>query len=123
MFNYEVRADQKKHDQMVCAIVGALYEQNYSDIRADLQNFAKPEKITNCIPDVSAIKNSHLYLYEIETSDTIDIEHTRKQWKEFSDYAAKYSNVTFTVVIPDGYEYLAKTVLNQLSANALIIEL
>ena len=119
MYTFEKRISQTDHDGMVSNTAVHLKNNNYVNVKADVTSFFSPDKIINHRPDLSASKGLYEYIFEVETSDTINIDHTRKQWKEFGNYAALSSYRKFVVIVPSKkYEKEAQMVLNELSVNA-----
>ncbi len=96
------RHSQSEHDTLVEHIAGILKERDYEDVRADLTGFIKPRKIIwqstseGSFPDVTGIKDG-LRIFEVETPDSINDEHTAEQWKLFASYA-ETNNVLFYIV-------------------------
>lgn len=100
------RRSQSDHDRMVLTIAVNLGVAGHSDIRADLLGQQQPEKITwrnadkGHIPDVTAIDLGRVFhLYEVETDDSINEEHTADQWGLFSAFAAQ-NGAIFHVAVP-----------------------
>ena len=113
------RQNQSHHDQMVKYVHGFLVGENYTDVRADLEGYNRPELIywkstkKGHKPDVTAAKNGTQNLFEIETADSISDQHTEDQWTLFAANAKQHGKI-FTVVVPDD---------SQASANQRLIEL
>jgi len=91
---------------MVKTIALNLGVARYTDIRADLEGYETPEKVTwketqkGHVPDVTGKDlNGVLHLYEVETEDSINEEHTTDQWNLFSAFAAQHGAV-FHVAVP-----------------------
>lgn len=116
------RKSQSDHDIMVRKIIEEITKTGYSDIRADLPNEKKPDLINNCIPDVTGKIPPWLFIFEVETDDSIDDSHTESQWKTFADYAI-INNERFVVVIPLGSKNKAENRLNKLGITAQIREI
>ena len=120
------RTSESQHDQMVRYAVSFLGNNGYRDIKADLHGFVQPVKITwkatgqGHIPDVTA-GNGQLNLFEVETVDSINDQHTADQWKLFAAYANQH-NAKFWVVVPNGLEAVAQSRVSQLGIQADIWE-
>lgn len=101
------RKNQSEHDNMVLTTANYLVSNLYTDVKADIKDYDSPKKICwkdseKChIPDVSGKLQGVQHIWEIETEDTISIEHTKDQWKLFSAYASQFDKV-FHIVIPQG---------------------
>ncbi|MBO8183121.1 MAG: hypothetical protein H0Z28_10075 [Archaeoglobus sp.] len=120
------RRSQSDHDKMVRYVVDYLKDKGFRNIKADISGFDKPNKIIwkttgeGHIPDVTA-ENGSLHIFEVETEDSINDQHTEDQWELFAAYAKKYS-AKFWVVVPQGSRDLAEKRLNQLGLIAKIWE-
>ena len=118
------RRNQSKHDQMVQYTVNYLNNNGFSDIRADLKGRVQPTKITwkstsrGHIPDVTA-QNGQLFLFEVETDDSIFDDHAEDQWKLFATYAREHG-AKFWVIVPAGLEPSAQLRLTELGIQAEI---
>jgi len=99
------RKNQTEHDNLVKTVANYLISQNFTDVKADIEGYLQPSKITwtatgeGHIPDVSAIINNTQHIYEIETEETISIEHTKNQFVLFSEFAKGHKAV-FHIVVP-----------------------
>ncbi len=109
---------------MVSYCANWLREKYYSDIKVDLTNYTeKPEPIIwvasqeGHIPDITTTS----MIFEVETADSINDEHTKDQWILFATHAAN-NNIEFWVVVPKGSAYVAQSRLNQLGITAKIWE-
>lgn len=102
------RKNQSGHDEMVLITANHLISNLYTDVKADIDDYDKPTKIIwsktqdGHVPDVTANYNGHKHIWEIETEDSISIDHTKSQWKLFSTYAAQH-NAVFHIVVPEGF--------------------
>ena len=121
-----LRKSQSDHDRMVKHVAEFLVSKHYRDVKADLPGWPTPEKIvwtsTNegHIPDVTAM-GQLFNLFEVETDDTINIDHTADQWKLFSRYAEQH-NAVFWVVVPGGSKLKAEQRIKQLGIKADVWE-
>lgn len=92
------------HDAIVARVATALRNQGFKDVMADVPGFATPTKIVwkstgnGHVPDLTAGQ----LVIEVETDDTLSIEHTRLQCELFSHYARQH-HMTFVVVVPRGF--------------------
>jgi hypothetical protein len=86
---------QTLHDEMVRARALSLQNEGYY-VRADLLGFPQPPEIGGYVPDVYAMRGSTTIIAEAETCDTICAEHTKRQYRAFSN--ALYAN--FHVIVP-----------------------
>lgn len=116
------RNSQKTHDDLVAYAVRYLQKNNFGNLKADISGYQQPEKIIwsqtgkGHIPDLSG-SNSKLNIFEVETADSINDEHTKDQWTLFAAYASQNDTV-FWVVIPDGYSSAANQRLKELGIEA-----
>lgn len=115
------RRNQSEHDSMVRAIADHVAATGHRQIKADLTGFSKPDLVrwqnqtTGHIPDVTS-NNGTAYLFEVETADSIDDQHTADQWKLFSANAQQQSK-RFIVVVPKGSEQRARARAAQLNVQ------
>ena len=116
------RKDQSKHDKMIKAIAEYLKRNNHENIKADISEYNQPATITwknsgkGHIPDLTSQKNRVSYIFEIETSDSIDDSHTEDQWRLFSLNAEQHSK-KFIVVVPKNSEQSAWNRAKKLKIN------
>jgi len=120
------RKSQTDHNNKVKMLADHLIAHNCSNVRADVEGYLSPLKITwtvtgrGHIPDVTA-ENGKPQIFEVETEDSIGDNHTEDQWKIFSAHANS-NNGVFTVVVPIGCSQAAKTRLVQLNLKAEVWE-
>lgn len=120
------RGSQSDHDKMVEYVAKYLEDKGFRDIKADISGFDSPNEITwpatgkGHIPDVTA-KGTKFHIFEVETEDSIDDQHTEDQWKLFATFAKEYAG-RFLVVVPNGSGILAKKRLNELGLTAEVWE-
>jgi hypothetical protein len=118
---------QKTHDEMVARVVSLLQHNNANSVKADLKGFVQPEKITwsatreGHIPDITAYDGRSL-IYEVETDDSINLEHTGSQWVLFAAHARNHNHL-FVVVVPRGSNTKASQRLTELGITANILEI
>jgi len=126
------RKSETEHDHIVELLANGLYAHNrnpkmedLSDIRADIDGFRRPDRLTlegeeeGDVPDATAV-GAQLMIYEVETPDSINHEHTEKQWEFFARYA-ELNNAVFHVVCPPMAMGDARRRLKELSINAKVI--
>ena len=118
----EKRKSQLAHDNMVKYVARVLIEKNYLDVRADLPEFEKPKEITwkktgkGHFPDITGEKGS-FKVFEVETADSIDDQHTEDQWTLFAKWS-KENEAMFWVVVPEGSVAAARKRLDELNIQA-----
>jgi hypothetical protein len=101
------RKSQLEHDNIVESLVGHLKSNKHINIKADLANHIRPSTIkwknakTGHIPDVTSKKDGQAYIFEVETFDSINDQHTEDQWKLFAA-SARANSKRFILVIPNG---------------------
>ena len=89
----------KEHDGLVKMMANYFERQGSTQIKADLANYTRPDKINGHIPDLTCYKNGTFIILEAETCDTIYGAHTESQWTSFYNYANRL-NGEFHVVVP-----------------------
>lgn len=118
------RTSQAKHDKMLKYVVDHLVERQYTEVKADLPGFEKPAEITwkktgkGHVPDVIGRKDD-LRIFEVETADTINDEHTKDQWTLFGKHA-KENSMTFWIVVPSNCVEAARQKIQDLNIEAKI---
>lgn len=113
---------QSKHDYMITSLVRYLIEQGYTDIKSShLGHFENPTEMVGrnggtYISDVIARKEGKEYIFEVETSETLDLDYTRQQFEAFYDYAVGHE-AEFNVLVPKKSESTVKHLLNDLNMS------
>jgi len=121
------RKSQEEHDRMVKSVANLLTERGYKNICADLEGFTQPRRIVwestgeGYFPDVTGHRDKLLRIFEVETGDSIDDEHTEDQWKLFSNYA-QVNSAVFYIVFPRGAFDQVQKRLQQLGIQAQLME-
>lgn len=96
------RPEERLHTDMIAFLVQNL-NRHYGvrAIQADLKNFPdKPDRVGRHQPNIVGIdRNENKIIIEVETCKTVSIEHTRKQFKDFSR-----ANGLFWVSVPNECE-------------------
>ena len=106
------RKDQKEHDEMIIALTSHLRHHGHTNVKADIDGYIQPEPVagpaakTRCIPDVTSTFGGE-FVFEVETSDSIDEAHTELQWNVLAtDSQAK--DKRFIIVVPKGADKHAR---------------
>lgn len=113
------------HDSMVKTLADYLKGNGYTNVLADVPGFARPAEICwkdrrEChIPDVTATHAQTRYVFEVETDESIGIEHTESQFKLFNASCTQFGGV-FCVVVPKSVLPVANQVLQRLGINAQV---
>ena len=87
---------QSLHDTMVRIRANNLTNDGYY-VYADISGFPEPPKFGGHIPDIYAVKGVSKIITEIETCETICLDHTREQYTAFSHV----SETEFHVKVPE----------------------
>ncbi len=104
-----------------------LGDKGYENIKADLSDREKPEKIVwqstgkGFIPDVTVFKDD-FRIFEVVTAASILDEKTDDTWKLFSSYA-EVNDAMFYVVFPKGLVLKVKKKINELGVDACLWEI
>jgi len=109
------KANKQAHDSLLRVLMGILSKpgSGFDLLTADLPGWSQPQGIEwaatgeGHIPDARAWNGYTRYVFEVETADTISIEHTRKQCELFSAYASQHNGV-FVLFVPSGHEVHAQ---------------
>lgn len=119
---------QTVHDTLISKALNFLLANKYTNIRADLSGWAKPETISwsngagSHIPDLTAENASIGLVFEMETQETIFDDHTASQWALFSAFALQHGK-EFWVVVPKGCRKNAEYQISNLKVTAKVWEL
>jgi Holliday junction resolvase len=111
---------QSKHDYMITSLVRYLIEQGYTNIKSShLGHFENPSEMpgrdgNTYTSDVIAWKDGKEYIFEVETSETIDLDYTKEQFEAFYDYARGHQ-AEFNVLVPKKSEGAVKHLLNHMN--------
>jgi len=114
---------QSEHDSIVKSVAEFLSKNGYRNIRAAVDGYEKPDKISlshlrgSHVPDVTTEKNGKHYLFEVETDDSIHDERTKDKWELFSAYAKEQKGF-FIISVPPGSGNKARTRLAHLGLRA-----
>jgi hypothetical protein len=96
-----------EHDQLVLMMVRHFQQLGYSNVKADVPGWPRPDYIywTNnpndkYYPDLTCVDTNGVFvLLEAETCGTFNDRHTQNQFKIFSAHASNV-NGRFEVVVP-----------------------
>jgi len=119
------RESEFEHTHLLEMLGEWLYGQEVTDVRADIDGFHRPDIISvegggeGLVPDATA-RGEQFLIYEVETPDSIDDEHTESQWRLFAEYAAK-NNGSFHVVVHPMSVKDAKKRVKELSIDAKVV--
>lgn len=109
------KTNKQAHDSLLGVLMNILSKpgSGFDLLSADLRGWTQPEGIEwtatrkGHVPDARAWRGYRQYVFEVETADTISVEHTRKQCELFSAYA-RQNNGRFVMFVPTGQEVRAK---------------
>jgi hypothetical protein len=117
----------KEHNRLINMMANHFRKLEYTDIKADITGYTRPDEIYGHVPDLTCRKNDvtrTLIILEAETCDTIFHEHTDGQWKTFFNEASRKKG-EFHLIVPktcDGRSgrQMANERLNQLGISATV---
>ena len=116
-----------EHDRLISVLVGFLEDEGYSEIKADLDGYEKPQALwwtdnpdEKVVPDVTAKKNDAVYIYEVETKDSIARECPSEPWKLFSAWAGE-NDGEFRIFVEKGAETAVENRVSELEIKAKVI--
>jgi hypothetical protein len=109
------KTNKQAHDSLLRVLMDILSKpgSGFDLLTADLPGWNQPQGIEwaatgeGHTPDARAWNGYTRYVFEVETADTISIEHTRKQCELFSAYASQHNGV-FVLFVPSGHEVRAQ---------------
>ena len=90
--------DQSRHDRKVEERAIAYRKKGFS-VAADLSGWPFPDFVNESRPDIIARKGNIIVIIEVETQESKNSTHARKQARDFGDYAETNSNVSFKLVV------------------------
>lgn len=106
-------ANKRIHDELLQLLlqVVAASSHGFEQIHADLEGWPQPARILwthtrqGYVPDATAWAwlGMSEYLFEVETAETLSLEHTRNQCELFSAYA-RVHGAEFVLVVPLGLQ-------------------
>lgn len=107
---------KRSHTSILESLVDGLVAAGFVSVTADLSGWETPTKIVwnetqeGHRPDARAWTSGREFIFEVETAETIAIEHTRQQCRLFAAYANPRGG-KFILVVPDGDQVRAKAQL------------
>ena len=104
------RKDKSKHDYILKSFSGILRTKKYKNIKADIEGFERPHKLywenseIGYTLDITAIydkiySSTEVYVFEVETEDSIDDPHTKDKCQIFATYGKEFQR-RFIVIVP-----------------------
>jgi len=118
---------QLHHDHMIRQLVDNLIGKGYQEIRAAvLPEFTdmRPLRLYSdeaemyFSPDVTALHNDNLMLFEVETGDSIFAPSTQVELRTFASYAAE-NQASFYLVMSEQDRTLADATLEEIETRDL----
>ena len=103
------------HDKMLESLIIYLKKEGFHYIKIDHLpgNYERPEKINGRIPDATATsKNNIACVFEVETAESLLLEETVKQLKDFSTHCEQFHKA-LVIVVPIGYKRNAESVCHK----------
>jgi hypothetical protein len=119
---------RSEHDRIVEKLRSRLVSGMYSNIRVDLPGYVKPERIIwthtqrGHEPDTTAYYGVKQHVFEVETAETLGVEHTYEQCRLFAAYV-RNRFAEFTLVVPGGSGFDARLQLIRWGLNASVLEI
>jgi len=107
------RKNDLERTHIINILIDHLTKNSFAEIRADLSGYNPPQKLSwkngkqGHAPDVSAIYGKKLFLFEVETFDSIVDGLAKDRWRVLSAYAQE-RNCIFVVIVPKGCQKKAK---------------
>lgn len=117
---------QARHDKIIFDLTSYLTIRNFTQIRADLEGYSQPEQIMSdesgdgYTPDLSALLDDVLHIFEVETESTINSEQAKHRWKLFSAYAV-VNELQFVLVVPAEAENEAISLVSDLTLGNTLV--
>jgi len=119
---------KSEHDRLVEKLRFRLVSTLFSDIKVDLPGHVRPDRIvwTNTQrghePDATGYYLLKQHVFEVETVDSIGAEHTYEQCRLFAAYVQDRF-AEFTLVVPIGCSFNARSQLLRWGLNATVLEI
>lgn len=123
----EKRLSESQHEYLVRNMAELLFAGPYRDVRVDLPGYDMPDKVFRegaavyMLPDLTA-RGTKFFVFEVETADSIDDEHTLEQWPMFAAHAQRMKG-EFWVVVPRRCGGIAMGRLKELGLKGQVVEL
>jgi hypothetical protein len=121
--------DMETQRNMINYMVVLLSKSGYEDIKADISSCkGKPNRIIwkgtgkGFEPDITAVKNGQLHLFNVETEKTIPLMNRSKRTNLFASFAS-HNDAVYSILVPTGYQEIASRQLNDLNVFAGVIEI
>ena len=116
------------YDQIIQSVVGHLYQQGFSSVKANTSGYQKPMKVKwdeedeGVTPDIIGEHKGSVYVFEIETRETIVPEKVEDRWRLLSVYAKRHHG-KFYLVIPEEKAEYVQEVVDDLSVQPELLKL
>lgn len=123
----QILADSE-HDRLVQKLGSWLVSNLFSDIKVDLPGHVKPDRIVwtdtkrGHEPDATAYYLLKQHVFEVETADSLGAEHTYDQCRLFEAYV-RDRFAEFTMVVPIGCGFAARSQLSRWRLSATLLEI
>lgn len=119
------RHSQMQHDRIVEKVYHFLLDNRFYEVRADMSGVERPRPVEGngngeFVPDVTA-QGEKFVLFEVETADSVQDEHTSAEWKCFSEFARQH-HAEFYLIVPEGAEQGARRRAEELGVEANILK-
>jgi hypothetical protein len=119
---------KSEHDRLVEKLRVRLVSNFFSDIKVDLQGYAKPDRIVwadtrrGHEPDARAYYMLKQHIFEVETADSIGDDHTYEQCRLFAAYV-RNRFAEFALIVPIGSALAAWSQLSRWGLIAIVQEI
>jgi len=121
--------NREVHDDMVRYMATLISKAGYVNMRVQLpESQSRPDRIAphetghSYGPDITALREGCLHIFQVETEETITSHDTLQQLKTFAIFADR-NNALFTLVVPSGCKRNAEQLLVESGVFARIIEI
>ncbi len=78
------KEEHELHENLVRGQITAYKDEGTKVVAADLEDWQKPGKVGRHVPDIIAERGGQRIYNECETCETIGMDQTRQQYKDFS---------------------------------------
>ena len=94
------KRSHSKHNTTVKKLA-KQYEQKGYKVKADIEDWEKPDTIRGVRPDIIAEKSGHKTVVEVETKDSVDSKRDLQQQKAFKNWSADSDRKHYKQVVTE----------------------
>ncbi len=122
------KADPDMHREMIHTAIHYLENKGYEQIRADLDDYEKPARLTRqgtdegYVPDITARKNGGKFYFDVVTANKDEHLHTVGKWRLLSTLA-EHRNGKLMLFVPYGKMNFTNRILQDNNIEAEVMKI